>query len=61
MPNPKESHAEGSYDGLLNSAKIRAHVETLKGEVEELFRLVGCGSVAESKMLYYYKYGVGCG
>lgn len=59
MHKSKEVYREGSYDGLLNTIEIRARVQKLKVELDELSRIVGCGSIANSKMLYCYECGIG--
>lgn len=55
----KEMTTEGILDSFWNSTGIRAQTKALKGELDELSRLLDCGSVVSPKKTYHHMYGVG--
>lgn len=58
VPKSMEACVEGSHSGLLNYAEKMAHVQALKGELDKLTRLVGCGFEVGSKMFCCHKCGL---
>lgn len=59
MHKLKEITPEGALDRSLSNAEIRARIQGLKGEVDELLRLLGGGDLEGSKMICCHKCGAG--
>lgn len=58
MHKSKEMTTKCISNSFWNSTGIRAHIKAWKGELDELSRLLDCGSVVSPKKTYSNPWGV---